>query len=214
MKRIAVAMFLLALVASVAGAQMMGGGGRMHPPTTGTIPGTGLGGMMDGFTSAFFGMAGGRGAMGPGTLIVTPSGNVIVTRAVDTNGDGVPEGELVALTPAGTKAWSKSLTGLGFLLGISNDVILTVVPPATIDPTRPLAATLVAYASASGVKTWELTVDGIPMAAQSFANGTYVTVVSGMMAGPAPGTRLGLMTTTLWAIDKGGVVLWKYDLKQ
>lgn len=214
MKRIAVATFLFALVASIAGAQMTGGGGRMHPPTTGTLPGSGFGGMMNDLTGAMAGMLGGRGAMGPNAIVVTPSGNVIVTRAVDSNGDGILEGELVALTPAGTKAWSKSLAGLGFLLALSNDAILAVTPRATLDLSSPLATTLVAYSTANGEKAWELPVDGVPMAAQPFASGTYVTVVGGMMSGPTAGTRFGQATAALWAIGTGGNVLWKYDLKQ
>lgn len=213
MKKIAVAMFLFALVASIGGAQMMGGGGRMHPPTTGTLPTTGFGGMLNGYMSAMLGMMGGRGDMGPNAIIVTPSGNVIVTRATDANGDGIYEGELVALTPAGTKAWSKSLTALGFLLGVSGDVILAVVPPAALDIAKPLTTTLVAYDTATGATKWDEPIDGIPMAAQPFANGTYVTVVGGLMAAPTSGTRFGPMTAALWAIDKGGNVLWKYDLR-
>ncbi len=211
MRKIAISMFLLALAAAVAGAQMTGGGRGMpgHTPGTGTTPGTGNGGMMPG-------MVGARGDMGPQNVIVTSQGTAIVTRATDSNNDGTYELELLALTPAGTSAWKRSLTGLGFVLGLSNDLVLAVEQPTTIDPTKPLTTMLVAYDVASGNERWRLAVDGIPMNAEPFAGGTYVTVVNRPLlnATPTPGTRMGPGTAALWAVGPGGTVLWKYDLTQ
>lgn len=205
MKRALTFMILLTLATSLAGAQMMGG--RHGMP--GQTPGSGSTMTPGGYAGAMLGMGGARGEMGSHGLIVTPQGGVIVTRAFDANGDGLYERELVALTSAGTKSWSKTLASTGFLLGLSNDLLLAVEQPATIDLTKPFTTTLVAYDAATGVEKWRLAIDGMPMGIEAFSGGTYLTVVNRSIA---DGMRALRGTAALWAISPGGTVLWKYDL--
>jgi outer membrane protein assembly factor BamB len=209
MKKSALATIVLTLAAAAAGAQMMGGGRGGHTPGAGT-PGAGMGA---GYGEMMSGMAG-RGQMGPHNLLVTPKGTVIVTRALDANKDGIPELELLALTPAGTKAWTRPLAPIGFILGLSNDLLITVEHPPTIDLTNPAATTLVAIDAASGTEKWRVAIDGLPMDIEAFDGGTYVTVIARpvLTSVPTPGMRVPLGTTSLWAIGTGGNILWKYDL--
>jgi hypothetical protein len=176
MKRILIATLITMLTA---GAALANGG-----------PGGGRGGHEDGGP----GFDGGPG----GNAIVAADGTLFVTRRVVDTATGTSTTQLVAITPAGSTAWTVTLTDGGhFTLSGSN---LLSVTSSTTD--NVVTSTVTARSAASGAVAWTATINGRVTDLEPFSGGTYVVVVT-----PST-TDGGTATRSVVALSNSGATLW------
>lgn len=220
MKRITSTLFLslALLVASVANAQMMGGGN--HNGSGGT-PSNGQNGGMNGMNGGMGDMAGMGEHRG---LIVGADGTVYTVRVSNpTTTASQATFEVVAVRSSGAIGWTASVNAGMTFIEISGSHLLVTTSPHGFDmgeqsPTS-LSSTLVALSTASGLQQWTLQLDGFAFDIEPFAGGTYVTVVkpaqssnsNGGMHGGGNGT-VSYGTRTLIAVGTDGKVLWSVPL--
>lgn len=158
----------LAAMATVAGAQMMGGAGQ----------GMGMGGAML------------RVATNGTALVLRPA---FAGQATTPSGM-----ELVAMTPSGSVAWRKALGfGMHDLEIAGSLVVLSEVEGMGWDGSmgNPSAAksNIVALELASGVEAWTTTLDGVAMSIETDSNRVYVEIVKPSSTGNGHGNRGGGM---------------------
>lgn len=214
MKRTTTILFftLVLLVAGVANAQMMGGGGN-HYGSGGSYGQNGGMGDLPGMV----GMGNHRG------LIVGTDGSVYSVRVSNLAATRTPAFEVVAVRPSGAIGWTASVgPGMTFIELSGSNLLVTTSPrgfdmgygqiPATA------SSTLVALSTASGSVQWTLQLDGFAFDIEPFAGGTYVTVVKPVQAsnnfgGMHGGTgTISYGSRTLVAVGNDGRVLWSIPL--
>jgi hypothetical protein len=180
MKRIAAISFTLLLLAGIANARGPGN------------PGGGPGG------------PGGPGG-GPegGHAIVAADGTIFVTRVVTDSATDTSTTQIVAVTPAGTTAWTATLTDRrgGLLLSGSN--LLSVSDSSTDSA---VSSTVTARSTATGAVSWTATLNGRITDLEPFSGGTYAIVVV------PPATTDGTARRSLVAISDSGATLWTVSL--
>jgi hypothetical protein len=178
MKRILIATLMTLMTAGAALANNGGGHGG---------PG-GAGGYDDGL----------RG----GNAIVASDGTLFVTRRVVDTATNTSTTQLVAITPAGTTAWSITLTDGGdFHLSGSN--LLSVTSSTTDDV---ITSTVTARSTSTGAVAWTATVNGRITDLEPFSGGTYAIVVT-------PSTTTGgSATRSVVAFSNAGVKLWTVSI--
>lgn len=195
MKRAAISILLSVLTASIATAQMTPGGG-MHRGST--PPGGSFGSMVP--------MAGMEQS-----LVVGTDGVLYVVR----NGlspTSTPAGEVVAIRPSGTVAWTAKLASAVHRVEFAGSSVLVATGPAMGGMGRwPVGGTLtssvVALSAASGAVVWQTALDGVVTGIEPFANGTYVLIHV-----PNVSSTTMSVKRSVAAIDSTGKVLWKVDL--
>jgi hypothetical protein len=154
------------------------------------------------------GGGGGRGPGGPGghddggfqggNTIVAADGTLFVTRRVVDTATDTSTTQLVAITPAGTTAWTVTLTDGGhFTLSGSN--LLSVTSTAT---DTAVTSTVTARSTATGAVAWTATLNGRVTDLEPFSGGTYAIVVT-----PATTTD-GTATRSVVALSNSGATLW------
>jgi len=199
------------LVATVANAQMTGGG--RHQVGT---PGNGQYGWMDEAMGAM-GMDNHRG------LVVGTDGTAYAVRVTNPTSTQAAAFEVVAVRTSGAIAWTASIdAGMSFV-ELSGDHLLVTTRPhgfASGHGQMPesVSSKVVALSTASGSIQWTLSLDGVAFDLEAFAGGTYVTVVKpaqppvsgGMHRGGTDQVRYG--ARTLIAIGPDGKVLWSVAL--
>jgi len=201
------------LVATVANAQMTGGGRHF----AGT-PGNGQYGWLDGAMRAM-GMGSHRG------LIVGPDGTAYVVRVSNPTSTQAVAFEVVAVRPSGAIGWTASVdAGMSFI-ELSGDHLLVTTSPYGLDSTygqtpASFSSKVVALSTSSGSIQWTLPIDGIAFDLEAFAGGTYMTVVK-VAQSPASGGmhrggtgQVSYGTRTLLAIGPDGKVLWSVSLNK
>lgn len=175
MKRILTATLVMLLTAGVALANGPGGRGPGGP-----------GGPNDG------GMPGG------GNAIVAADGTLFVTRRVVDTATNTSTTQLIAITTAGSTAWTVTLTDNGhFRLSGSN--LLSVSSSAT---DTAVTSTVTARSTATGAVAWTATINGRVTDLEPFSGGTYAIVVT-----PAATTG-GTATRSVVALSNSGTTLW------
>lgn len=137
-----------------------------------------------------------------GNTIVASDGTLFVTRRVVDTATSTSTTQLVAITPAGTTAWSITLSDGGdFRLSGSN---LLSVTSSTTD--NVITSTVTARSTATGAVAWTATVNGRITDLEPFSGGTYLIVVT-----PATTTG-GTATRSVVALTNSGVKLWTVAL--
>lgn len=183
MKRTTLLMVMLFVFAPAAFAQM------------GFGPGGGMGGgMMGGSMGGGFGMTGSRGAM---DVSIAPDGTVLVGRTLYNQTS--LSFEVLALTPAGAKAWTYQSAAPLHRIDFVGALALVSTTGAAVRPGTPrldFSSELVALNLSSGTVAWKLPLDGMAMAVQGTATQIYVVVMS------LTGER------KLLAVSTTGQVLW------
>lgn len=210
---------LVLLVASIANAQMMGGGGHGSGNS-----GNGQNGGMNGGMGDMAGMVGMGNHRG---LIVGTDGTVYTVRISNAaTTTQTATFEVVAVRPSGTIGWTASVsTGMTFIELSGNNLLVTTSPHGTGmgngQTPASVSSTLVALSTASGSAQWSLPLDGFAFDLEPFAGGTYVTVVKPTQAsntaggGMHTGTGTGSYATrTLVAVGNDGKVLWSVPLNK
>lgn len=195
MKRAAIPVFLVVFAASIATAQMTPGGGMYRGSTP---PGSSIGSMAP--------MAGMEQS-----LVVGTDGVLYVVRNV-LSATSTPAGEVVAIRPSGTVAWTAKLQGVVHRLEFAGSSVLVATGPAMGGMGRwpaggVLTSSVVALSAASGSVVWQTALDGVVTAIEPFANGTYVLIHVPNMSSTTMSVR-----RTVAAIDSAGKVMWKVDL--
>ena len=214
MKRITTILIftLVLLVASVANAQMMGGGNHGGSGTPGNGQNGGMGDM-----AGMVGMGNHRG------LIVGTDGTVYTVRISNPTTTQAATFDVVAVRPSGAIGWTASVNaGMTFIELSGNNLLVTTSPHSDMGygqaPTS-TSSSLVALSTASGSVQWTLQLDGFAFDIEPFAGGTYVTVAkpaqsnnSGGMHGGTGSVSYG--TRTLVAVGNDGKVLWSVPLNK
>ena len=176
MKRILIATLAMLLTTSAALAN--GGGGR-GPGGPGRGPDDG-------------------GIPGGGNAIVAADGTLFVTRRVVDTATNTSTTQLVAITTAGSTAWSVTLTDNGhFRLSGSN--LLSVSSSST---DTAVTSTVTARSTATGAVAWTATLNGRVTDLEPFSGGTYAIVVT------PPATTGGTATRSVVALSNSGATLW------
>jgi hypothetical protein len=140
---------------------------------------------------------------GPGgNAIVAADGTIFVTRTVTDSGTNTATTTLKAITPAGSVAWTVTLTDRGHLL-LSGSNLLSVSESETNDV---YTSTITARATSTGAVAWTATINGHITDLTPFNGGTYAIVVV-----PAATTG-GTATRSLVAISNSGATLWTVAL--
>ena len=151
-------------------------------------------------------MHGGRGpeggAPGGGNLIVASNGTVFVTRVVTDSATNTASMQIVAITSAGSQAWTATLANRGHLT-LSGNVLLSVSDSSTSSAVN---STITAINITTGATAWTLSQPGRVMELEPFSGGTYATVVTPAATSGAAATR------SLIAISGSGTVLWSVSL--
>jgi hypothetical protein len=161
---------------------------------------------------ALAGPGGGRGPGGPGgpgpdgpgggNAIVLADGTLIVTRHVVDMATDTSTTQLIAITPAGTTAWSVTLTDGGHFT-VSGSNLLSVSSSAT---DTAVTSTVTARFTATGGVAWTATINGRVTDLEPFSGGTYAIVVT--PAAAAGGTP----TRSVVALSSSGATLWTASL--
>lgn len=195
MKRAAISALLVILTASIAAAQMMPGGG-MH---RGSNPPGGSAGSM----TPMAGME--------NSLVVGTDGVLYVVRNV-LSATSTPAGEVVAIRPSGTIAWTAKLQSIVHRVEFAGSSVLVATGPAMGGMGRwpaggALTSSVVALSAASGAVVWQTALDGVVTGIEPFATGTYVLI-------HVPNVSSATMSVkrSVVAIDNAGKVIWKVEL--
>ncbi|MGZ8830869.1 MAG: hypothetical protein ACXW2Q_10900 [Thermoanaerobaculia bacterium] len=155
--------------------------------------------------------ANGGGHGGPGdndfgrggaNTIVGSDGTIFITRTVVDTGTRTATTTVTAIRPAGTTAWTITVTSRGNLLLSGSNLI-------SLSETRAdgvVTSTLTAYSTATGATAWTRAINGEVQDLLPFSGGTYAIVVV-----PATTTG-GTATRSLVAIGNDGSVLWTVAL--
>jgi outer membrane protein assembly factor BamB len=186
MKRTAALMVMLLALVPAAFAQM------------GFGPGGGMMGGIGGTMGGGFGMTGSRGAM---DVSIAPDGTVLVGRTLYNQTS--LSFEILALTPAGVKAWTYPSAAPLHRIDFVGSLALVSSTGAALRPGTPrpdFSSELVALNLSSGTVAWKLPLDGMAMAVQGTATQIYVVVMS--MTGERK----------LLAVSTAGQVLWTQTL--
>lgn len=178
MKRILIATLATLLTAGVA---LAGPGGGHGPGPGGPGPG-GPGG--DGF--------------GGGDAIVVADGTLIATRRVVDSATNTSTTQLIAITPAGTIAWSVTLTDGGHFT-LSGNNLLSVTGSVT---DTAVTSTVTARSTLTGAVAWTATINGRITNLEAFSGGTYAIVVT------PPATTGGTPTRSVVALSSSGTTMW------
>ena len=150
---------------------------------------------------------GGRGPGGPGgpegggpggNAIVAADGTLFVTRRVVDTATNTSTTQLVAITTAGSTAWSVTLTDNGHLR-LSGSNLLSVSSSST---DTAVTSTVTARSTATGAVAWTATLNGRVTDLEPFSGGTYAIVVT-----PAATTG-GTATRSVVALSNSGATLW------
>jgi outer membrane protein assembly factor BamB len=150
------------------------------------------------------GHEGNRGGGGPegGGLIVGSNGTVFVTSVVRDSATDTSSMRIVAITSAGSQAWTATLANRGHLT-LSGNVLLSVSDSST---GTAVSSTITAINTTTGATAWTLNQAGRVLDLEPFSGGTYATVVTPAAAAGAAATR------SLVAISSSGTVLWSVSL--
>lgn len=189
MRRTAMLTLTLLAIGSALSAQMIHPGGGFGGGMMG-----GIGGSMGGGLA----MSGFGGGM---DLSIAPDGTVLVPRTEVTQASfsfGV-----VALTPAGVKAWTYESAAPVHRIDFAGSLALLASTGAALRPGTPrldFSSELVALNVGTGSVAWKLPLDGMAMAVQGSGNQIYVVVIS------FTGDR------KLLAVSTSGQVLWTQTL--
>ncbi len=148
---------------------------------------------------------GGRGPGGPGpdgpgggNAIVLADGTLIDTRRVVDTATDTSTTQLVALTTAGSTAWTVTLTDGGHFT-LSGGNLLSVDSSAADSA---VTSTVSARSTATGAEVWTATINGRVTDLEPFSGGTYAIVVT--PAAAAGGTP----TRSVVALSNSGTTLW------
>src|SRR2546423_6243928 len=171
MKKISVVFLALLMAATVASAQHGGGPGPNHGPE------------------------GDHGAGGPGGhAIVGSDGTIYISSVtVDTTANTATQ-KITAVRPAGTVAWTATLSAAGHVTLSDGNLIVESASRAS-DGT--VTTTLTAVSAASGATAWTKTITG-HVELFPFSGGTYAVVVV------PPATQGGTATRSLIGISNSG----------
>ena len=213
--RITIALAASLLVAQIATAQMMGGGGNHNgsTPSNPSNPSGSNGNHMGGDMNGGMGQA----------LAVGADGTVYTLRTVAGTSTQNLEAEVVALRPTGTIAWATKVGAGSSRLELSGDLVLVASGGGEMgmngsnDTVVDDAGRLTALSAASGSIQWQLDLDGHVATLEPFSGGVYLLIVrhdgtntgGGMQNGP-DGTSS--MKRSVAAVDNTGQVLWSIDL--
>lgn len=182
MKKAAVSLLALLMMATVAMADGRGGQGG---------PGRGPAGGFDG------------GRDGAGNVQVAADGTVYITRTVVDNTAGTITTQVTAVRSTGTVAFNVSLAGQRHLF-LSGSNLISVSETTATDGT--VSTTLSGISSSTGAATWTRTIAGRVTSLEAFSGGTYAIVVA-----PAATTG-GTAARSLVAIGNDGSVLFTVAL--
>lgn len=225
---IATIAFLACSLSGAAAAQTMGGGmgsgghGSGHGGST-TGP-RGTGGMGSG-SGMGWGMGDDMGGMG--RVLVSPAGTTfVVSRELTATGTSTIAGELLAIGPNGTNAWSWRSTDTIRDLTLAADLLVVSVGEPHMygtTGTAPRTGALVALRSTTGAEAWRLALDGVPMRVEAASDrlvllvGTPTSTTTGGSTsghmGPGDAGFRG-MRRSLVAVDLSGRLLWTVALDQ
>ncbi len=207
------AVLAMSLLAQVATAQMMGGGGN-HQGSQPSNPA--------GDPSNTMGSIGAMNTMSAmrSSLVVGTDG-VVYTMRTSASATQNRTTEVVAIRPGGTVAWTAKIDGSMSQLVLSGN-LLFVTSYSDMGRARrnaPIEQTprLLALSPTSGSVQWQLELDGFAAVVDPYAGGVYLTTMKrdGLNSGDemhngSMGT--GSMTRTLAAVDEAGKILWKLNL--
>lgn len=195
MKRAAISAILVVFAASIATAQMTPGGG-MH---RGSNPPGGSAGSM----TPMAGME--------NSLVVGTDGVLYVVRNV-LSATNTPAGEVVAIRPSGTIAWTAKLQSVVHRVEFAGASVLVATGPAMGGMGRwpvggALTSSVVALSAASGSVVWQTALDGVVTGIEPFASGAYVLIHVPNVSSTTMSVKRSVV-----AIDNTGKVTWKVDL--
>jgi hypothetical protein len=147
---------------------------------------------------------GGPGPDGPGggNAIVLADGTLIVTRHIVDTATDTSTTQLIAITPAGTTAWTVTLADGGHFT-VSGSNLLSVTSSVT---DTAVTSTVSARSTATGAVAWTATVNGRITDLEPFSGGTYAIVVT-----PAATTG-GTPTRSVVALSNSGATLWTLSI--
>jgi hypothetical protein len=158
---------------------------------------------------ALAGPGGGRGPGGPGpdgpgggNAIVLADGTLIVTRHIVDTATDTSSTQLIAITPAGTTAWTVTLTDGGHFT-VSGSNLLSVTSSTT---DTAVTSTVTVRSTATGAVAWTATINGRITDLEPFSGGTYAIVVT-----PAATTG-GTPTRSVVALSNSGATLWTLSI--
>lgn len=168
-------------------------------------------------------------AMGGGMMqpVVAADGTVLVTK-VTQEADSIWHQDIVAITPAGTVAWSWRAPNVAHSITLADNLV--IVSGWNMTTSMPMiggSSELTALSLSNGTVAWKLTLDGVAMSLEPSANQIYAVVVKGRtratgggMGGGNMGGGGGMMNPpitsymdrSLVAISKSGALLWTVPL--
>ena len=208
------AVLAMSLLAQVATAQMMGGGGGNHQGSQPSNPA--------GDPSSMMGSIGAMNTMSAmrSSLVVGTDG-VVYTMRTSATATQTRTTEIVAIRPSGTIAWTTKIDGGMSQVVLSGNLLFVTSysdmgragRSGAIDQTP----RLIALSPTSGSMQWQLELDGFAAVVDPYAGGVYVTTMKrdglnsgdGMVNG-SMGT--GSMKRSVAAVDYAGKILWKLNL--
>jgi len=206
------AVLAMSLLAQVATAQMMGGGGNHQGSPSNPA----------GDPSNMMGSIGAMNTMSAmrSSLVVGTDG-VVYTMRTSATATQTRSTEIVAIRPSGTVAWTTKIDGGMSQVVLSGNLLFVTSYSdmgragrnGAIDQTP----RLIALSPTSGSMQWQLELDGFAAVVDPYAGGVYVTTMKrdglnsgdGMYNG-SMGT--GSMKRSVAAVDYAGRILWKLNL--
>jgi hypothetical protein len=143
---------------------------------------------------------GGPGPDGPGggNAIVLADGTLIVTRHIVDTATDTSTTQLIAITPAGSTAWTVTLADGGHF-ALSGGNLLSVNSSVT---DTAVTSTVTARSTSTGAVAWTATINGRVTDLEPFSGGTYAIVVT------PPATTGGTPTRSVVALSSSGATLW------